>query len=232
MALNAVNRYTALVMCGAVSLGAVLFAGVGSASSLGIEARSSSPEICSTESGISSCLTVLAVGEPSTTGRLMSGFMENLWKSNSKGGSPIVGVYQLQSCSSNGPSPFQMHCVLWTSASRRDANLLEQRFDSSHLFQIIDISTFARLATESRTQLEVDGCLGVSTPPTPAPGASEAISMPDSTLSALSRARNAALDRAVREYEAAARTGSLDPMIRALDAVVSDCHRQGFRTAT
>jgi hypothetical protein len=232
MKLNPLSRRKVFLTCLAISSGSILLVVPSSANSPGSHLKSSSPEICSAGSGISSCLTVVAVAKPKSTGRKMSGFMENLWKSNSASGPAILGLYELQSCSTNGPSPFQMRCVLWSSAPRSTANFLERRFHSSHLFQLIDVTTFALSATKSTTQLEIDGCLGISVPPRPAPGAWEAISVSDSTLSALTRSGDPALNRAVGEYKAAAQRGTLDPMIRALAAAAAECHRQGLRTAT
>jgi hypothetical protein len=174
---------------------------------------------------------VVAVAKVNTTERQMSNYFQKLWKINSESGPPILGRYELQNCASNGPSPFQITCVLWSSGSSRTASLLSKEFQSSNLFQIIEVTNFELSTSKSAAEIETYACLEIAVPPKPTPGAWEAISIPDSTLSALSRSGNATLETAARDYVAAANEQSLKAMTRALAKGVTACHRLGLRTA-
>jgi len=90
---------------------------------------------------------------------------------------------------------------------------------------------WAQSTPKNRLQLETAACKLISIPPKPSSGGSEAISVPDSTLSALTKTGNKSLESVVRAYDKAARAQNTDAMIRALTNGVKVCHRLGLRTA-
>lgn len=167
----------------------------------------------------------------SATERQVSNFLQRLWRINAEGGQSILGRYGLQNCANVGPSPFQITCALWSSASRRTVTSLKDKFEASHLFQNIDVTDFGHAVARSELEIETYACLHIAVPPTPALGAFEAIGLPNSTLSALSRTSNESLETAAREYSAAAQRQNLKAMIHALSEGVAACHQLGLRTA-
>ena len=90
----------------------------------------------------------------------------------------------------------------------------------------------SQTAPESQRQREKAACKLISVPPKPAPGASEAISVPTSTLTALKRTRDRPLQDVVRAYDAAAISGNTLEMIRALANGAKVCHRLGLHTSS
>jgi hypothetical protein len=170
------------------------------------------------------------VANSSTKQDQISKFLKKLWGVNAGSGPPILGFYELQRCSNPEPSPYQITCVLWSSASRHNASQLSQAFKSSQLFQIINITSFGHFTATSKAEIEIYACLQISVPPIPGPGSFEAISVPDSTLSALSRSGSVALESVARDYLAAATQG-FDAMRGALAKGAAACHRLGLQTA-
>jgi hypothetical protein len=227
----ALRRWKARLICAAAACALIFVSSPALANSLRVEARDSSPTICSATSNTSSCLAIVAVANSHTTQDQISRFLVKLWGINMGSGPPILGLYELQRCSSPGPSPYQITCVLWSSASRHNATLLSQAFKSSQLFQISDITSFGHSTAKAIAEIEIYACLQLSVPPKPGPGASEAISIPDSTLSALSKSGSAALESVARDYLVAARKQSFDAMRSALAKGVAACHRLGLRTS-
>src|ERR1019366_10492220 len=110
------------------------------------------------------------------------------------------------------------------------ASQLSQTFKSSQLFQIINITSFGHSTATSKAEIEIYVCLQISVPPKPGPGSFEAISLPDSTLSALSRSGSVALESVARDYLAASRKG-FDAVRSALAKGVAGWHRLGRQTA-
>jgi hypothetical protein len=193
----------------------------------------SSPTMCSKNTSHSfSCPTIVTLAKSGTTQDQISKFLEELWATNERSGPPILGHYELQRCSNVEPSPFQITCVLWSSASGHDSSLLVQAFRSSRLFQLIKVTSFKGSASLENSEIRTYACLQISVPPKPATGAWESISMPESTLSALSRSGNVALKSADRRYVAGAQRGNPNEMRSALILGTSACHRLGLRTAT
>ena len=227
----ALSRWRTCLICTTVACASVFVASPALANSLRGESRAPSPVICSASSKISSCLAVIALAKSGTTESKISNYLENLWEINSKNGPPILGYYELQRCANPGLSPYQISCILWSSASRHTASLLSNALTSSHLFQIIDVTTFGHSTATSKAELEVYACLQISVPPEPGPGAFEAISIPDSTLSAFSRSGSTALESFARDYSTAALKQGFDAMRSALAKGVASCHRLGLRTA-
>ena len=224
------HRWKACLICTVIACASTLVSSPALANSLHDESRASSPTICSTTSNTSMCLAVVAVATSSTKQDQISKFLKKLWGVNTASGPPILGFYELQRCSNPGPSPYQITCVLWSSASRHNASQLGRAFKSSQLFQIINITTFGHSTASLKAELEIYACLQLSVPPKPGPGSFEAISMPDSTLSALSRSGSVALESLARDYLAASRKG-FDAMRSALAKGVAVCHRLGRQTA-
>lgn len=224
------HRWKVCLICTSLACASVVVSSPALATSLREESRASSPTICSDPSNNSSCLAVVAVASSSTKQDQISRFLEKLWGVNAGSGPPNLGIYELQRCSNPGPSPYQITCVLWSSASRHNASQLGQAFKSSLLFQIIRITSFGHSTATSKAELEIYACLQLSVPPEPGPGSFEAISMPVSTLSALSRSGSVALENVARDYSVAARKG-FDAMRSALAKGVAACHRLGVQTA-
>jgi hypothetical protein len=196
------------------------------------DSRASSPTICSMDTSHShSCPSIVALAKSGTTQNQVSRFLEGLWAINERSGPPVLGHYELQRCSNAGPSPLQITCVLWSSASGHDSSLLGDTFRSSRLFQFIKVTKFEQSTSSGNSEMQTYACLHISVPSKPEPGASEAISVPDSTLSALSRSGNVALEGADRHYLTAAKERSFNAMRSALAMGTSACHRLGLRTA-
>lgn len=216
-----------------VVVGASMFASCSAfAGARRVESRNSSPTICSaTTPSTSSCPTVVAVARSNTRRYQVAKFLEGLWGANRGGANPILGRYALQRCSNSGPSPYQVTCVLWSSASRHNSTLLSDVLTSSRLFQLINITSFERSTLTSQEEMQIYACAQLSVPPNPGPVAWEAIAVPESTLSALSRSGNSSLGSAGRDYVAASRKESFDAQRRALAQGVAACHRLGLRTA-
>jgi len=223
--------WKACLICTAIACASIFVTGPALANSLRDESRASSPTICSATANTSTCLAVVAVANSSTKQDQISKFLKKLWGVNAGSGPPILGFYELQRCSNPEPSPYQITCVLWSSASRHNASQLSQAFKSSQLFQIINITSFGHSTATSKAEIEIYACLQISVPPDPGPGAFEAISMPDSTLSALSRSGSVALESVARDYSAAARKQSFVATRSALAKGVAACHRLGLQTA-
>jgi hypothetical protein len=82
----------------------------------------------------------------------------------------------------------------------------------------------------SQRHLETSACRLISAPADPPSGSWVAISVKDSTLSALERTDNVSLQSVVRAYEVAAKAPNTSAMIRALTDGVSICHSLGLKT--
>jgi len=225
------HRWKAALICTAIACASMFVSGPALANTLRGESRASSPTICSATSTTSTCLAVVAVATSNTKQDQISIFLKKLWGINSESGPPILGFYELQRCSNPGPSPYKITCVLWSSASRHNASQLSHAFESSHLFQIIDVTSVGHSTATSKAEIEIYACLQISVPPKPGPGAFEAISIPNSTLSALSRSGSVALESVARDYSAAAQKQSFVAMRGALAKGVATCHRMGLLTA-
>jgi hypothetical protein len=221
----------ACLICTAIACASIFVSGPALANSLRDESRASSPTICSATSNTSTCLAVVAVANSSTKQNQISKFLKKFWRVNAGSGPSILGFYELQRCSNPGPPPYQITCVLWSSASRHNASQLSQTFKSSQLFQIINITSFGHSTATSKAEIEIYACLQISVPPKPGPGAFEAVSLPDSTLSALSRSGSVALESVARDFLAAARKQSFVAMRSALAKEVAACRRLGLQTA-
>lgn len=217
--------------CACVLFLSTFVASPSSAGSIREEPRALTATICSTPSVGPSCPEVVALARTSATERQISMVLDKIWETDSSSGPPILGYYGIQRCSNPGLFPFQLTCVLWSSASRREAKLLGEAITRTGLFQVVDVTTFGWHPANVALQIETDACRLISAPPNPAAGASQAISIPASTLSALRRTGNPSLQGAARDYVAAAREGDTEAMIGALSKGVAECHRLGLRTA-
>lgn len=219
------------LICTALACTSIFVSGPALANSLRDNSRTSSPTTCSATTHTSTCLAVVAVADSNAKQKQLSNFLKKLWGVNAASGPPILGFYELQRCSNVGPSPYQITCVLWSSASRHRASQLRQVFKSSQLFPIIDVTTFGHTTSMSTAEIERYACLQISVPPKPGPGSFEAVSLPVSTLSALSRSQNVTLENVARDFSAAARKQSFLAMRSALAMGVAACHRLGLTTA-
>jgi phosphoglycerol transferase MdoB-like AlkP superfamily enzyme len=228
-------RWQACIICAAIACASIFVSSPALANSLPSElwasSSTTSPTICLATSNTSTCLAVVAVANSNTKQDQISKFLKKLWKVNAVSGPPILGFYELQRCANPGPAPYLITCVLWSSASHHNASQLSQEFKSSQLFQIINTTSFGHSTATSKAEFEFYACLQISVPPLPGPGAFEAISLPDSTLSALSRSGSVALESAARDFSAAAREQSFLAMRSALVKGVTACHRLGLQTA-
>jgi hypothetical protein len=92
----------------------------------------------------------------------------------------------------------------------------------------------AQKTSKNQRQLESSACkmIGFTSIPGASTGSFEVISMPLSTLIALERTDDRALEAVVRRYDTAASAQNTDAMIRALNIGVEVCHDLGLRTAT
>jgi hypothetical protein len=227
----ALHRWEACLIGAAFACASVVFSSPALANSVSDRSRASTPTICGITSNTSSCLAVVAVANPRATQDEVSTLVQKLWQVNTEKDPSIFGYYELQRCSNSGPSPYQITCVLWSSASRHDASLLRQAVKKSHIFKVISITSLGHSTTKIKADIEIYACLQLSVPPKPGPGAFEAISMPESTLSALSRSRNVVLENVARDYLTGAREQSFDVMRSALAKGVAACRGFGLRTA-
>jgi hypothetical protein len=110
--------------------------------SQGEQQRALSATICSSSANAPSCPEVIAVTQVGTTPQQISRFLTNLWATNSKSGSPILGAYELQRCGYPGSShPYRITCVLWSTGTNQDVQAIREVFVSSRLFTTVTIAS-------------------------------------------------------------------------------------------